>query len=86
MAEKKILLARARKDILALIVEYMMEHKGIKQAPIDKPLRSKIMKEVAKSEFDATFIDRIGDKRRDLYELILLANYLDMNSLLHTRL
>jgi len=50
---------------------------------IEKPLRSKVMKEVVKDEWDAIFIDKIGDNRQQLYDLILAANYMDVKSLLH---
>ena len=32
---------------------------------------------------DADFIDRIGQNRQVLYDLILAANYMDIKSLLH---
>ena len=41
------------------------------------------MKDVCKDPFDADFIDRIGDNRQALYDLILAANYMDIKALLH---
>lgn len=32
---------------------------------------------------DAEFIDKIGETRQQLYDLILAANYMDIKSLLH---
>jgi len=73
----------AKGDILALVVEYMDHHKGSEPMIIEKPLRSKIMKDVCKDRHDADWIDRIGANRQQLYALILAANYMDIKSLLH---
>jgi len=69
--------------ILAEVVAYMNHHKGVEPPIIEKPLRSKVMKDVCKDPFDADFIDRIGENRQALYDLILAANYMDIKSLLH---
>lgn len=61
----------------------MNHHKGAEPAIIEKPLRSKIMKDVVKDPWDAVFIDKIGENRQQLYDLILAANYMDVKSLLH---
>ena len=70
-------------DILELILRYMKYHKGTEPPIIDKPLRSKVMKEVCKTAFDAEYIEEIGENRQQLYDLILAANYMDVKSLLH---
>jgi len=70
-------------DVLAKIVEYASHHKGTEPPIIEKPLRSKIMKDVCKDSWDAEFIDKIGDNRPQLYDLILAANYMDIKGLLH---
>jgi len=69
--------------ILELVVQYMKEHKGVEPPLIEKPLRSKIMKDVCSHKWDADYIDKIGDTRQQLYDLILAANYMDIKSLLH---
>jgi len=69
--------------ILELVVEYMDHHKGVEPPIIEKPLRSKVMREVCKDGWDADFIDGIGEDRQKLYDLILAANYMDIKSLLH---
>jgi len=69
--------------ILELVVQYMKEHKGVEPAIIEKPLRSKLMKDVCPYKWDADYIDKIGDTRQTLYDLILAANYMDIKSLLH---
>jgi len=69
--------------ILQLVVEYMVHHKGIEPQLVEKPLRSKVMKDVCADKWDAEYIDKIGDNRQQLYDLILAANYMDIKSLLH---
>lgn len=64
------------------LVSYMNEYKGVAQKIIDKPLRSKVMKDVT-SEWSAKFIDDIGEDRQRLYNFILGANYLDISCALH---
>jgi len=68
---------------LGRVIEYMNHHKGTEPPIIPKPLRSKEMKQVCSDPWDAQYIDKIGDTRQDLYDLILAANYLDIKSLLH---
>jgi len=69
--------------ILELVVFYMKEHKGVEPPIIEKPLRSKVMKDVCPHKSDADFIDKVGENRQQLYDLILAANYCDIRSLLH---
>ena len=69
--------------ILELVVNYMKEHKGVEPQISQKPLRSKVMKDVCPHKWDADFIDKIGETRQQLYDLILAANYMDIKSLLH---
>jgi len=69
--------------ILQKVIEYMTHHKGTEPPIIPKPLRSKEMKQVCSDPWDAQYIDKIGDTRQDLYDLILAANYMDIKSLLH---
>jgi len=68
---------------LKVIIEYMNHHTGNELPIITKPLKSKIMVDVCKDPWDAEFVDRIGETRQDLYDLILAANYMDIKSLLH---
>ena len=70
-------------DILKKVVEFMEYHKGTEPPIIPKPLRSKEMKSVCSDPWDATFIDKVGESRQQLYDLILAANYMDIKSLLH---
>ena len=46
---------------LSEIITYMNHHKGVEPPIVEKPLRSKVMKDVCKDAFDAEFIDRIGE-------------------------
>jgi len=70
-------------DILQKVVEFMQHHKGVEPPILEKPLRSKVMKELCKDPWDADFIDKVGEDRQQLYDLILAANYMDIKSLLH---
>jgi len=72
----------AKSEVLELVVNYMKHHQGTEPPIIEKPLRSKTMKDVCNA-WDADFIDRIGENRQQLYDLILAANYMDIKSLLH---
>lgn len=68
---------------MAEIVAYMKHHNGVDPDIIEKPLRSKVLKDICKDKWDADFIDRIGEDRQHLYDMILAANYMDIRSLLH---
>eukprot|EP00463_Aulacantha_scolymantha_P000166 TRINITY_DN1097_c0_g2_i1.p1 TRINITY_DN1097_c0_g2~~TRINITY_DN1097_c0_g2_i1.p1 ORF type:complete len:109 (+),score=21.46 TRINITY_DN1097_c0_g2_i1:392-718(+) len=61
----------------------MEHHKGVELKPVESPLKSTKMAEVCEDQWDASFIDGIGEIRQDLYDLILAANYMDIKSLLH---
>jgi S-phase kinase-associated protein 1 len=69
--------------ILEKVVEYINHHKGTEPPIIEKPLRSKVLKDVCQDKWDAEYIDKIGENRQNLYDLILAANYMDIKSLLH---
>ena len=73
----------AKGAILDLVVQYMVHHAGTEPPIVEKPLRSKVMKDVCKDAWDAEFIDTIGNNRQQLYDVILAANYMDVKSLLH---
>lgn len=70
--------------VLEKVVEYMKHHKGKEEEKPEKPIKSKIMSEVCTDQWDATFIDAVGLLGNQiLYDVILAANYLDMQTLLH---
>ena len=70
-------------SILTRVVEYMQYHKGVEPPPPEKPLRSRSMRDVCKDPWDADFMDRIGEQRQLLYDVILAANYMDIKTLLN---
>lgn len=72
-----------KSDILEEVIKYMNHHKGLEPPIIEKPLRSKVLRDVCKDAWDAEYIDKIGDNRQRLYDSILAANYMDIKSLLH---
>jgi len=66
---------------LLLIVEYLNHHNGKEPAEIAKPIRSVKMEKIVEDPWDAKFIN--GLPKRQLFQLILGANYMDCKSLLH---
>lgn len=68
------------------IIEYLKHHNGKEITDPEKPIRSKIMREICKDEWDATFADRIHAESFEcdkIYECILGANYLHIESLIN---
>ena len=79
----KVQINTVEPKILKLVIDYLVHHKGVEPPIIEKPLRSKNMKDVCKDPWDADFIDEIGKNLENLYAVILAANYFDIKSLLH---
>lgn len=71
-------------DILKLIVDYMNHHNGTTPKEPEKPLRSIVISEWCKDTYDAKLMEKVVANNQQLYDLILAANYMDMQSLLHT--
>ena len=46
---------------LEYIIEYLNYHKGVEKDVVERPLKSKNMKDACKDPWDADFIDKIGD-------------------------
>lgn len=80
---KEVIIPSVLGSVLENVLTYMKTHKGVEPPIIEKPLRSKVMKDVCPVKSDADFIDKIGENRQALYDLILAANYMDIKSLLH---
>jgi len=78
---KKIEIKKVSQDILKLIVEYLIHHKGKTPAEIAKPIRSVKMEKIVEDEWDAQFINKMA--KRTIFQIILGANYMDIKSLLH---
>merc|ERR1719430_2096112 len=78
---KMIEIKKVSSDILKLIVDYLLHHKGKVPADIAKPIRSVKMEKIVEDEWDATFIN--GQSKRNIFQIILGANYMDIKSLLH---
>ena len=68
-------------DTLKLIGEYLDHHKGVEPAPRSKQVRSVKMEKIVEDSWDATFINKL--QKGQLFQLILGANYMDVDSLLH---
>jgi S-phase kinase-associated protein 1 len=78
---KKIEIKKVSQDILKLIVEYLIHHKGKVPAEIAKPIRSVKMEKIVEDSWDAEFINK--QPKRTIFQIILGANYMDIKSLLH---
>lgn len=63
------------------VCKYLRHHNGKKPAEIAKPIRSVRMEKVVEDIWDAEFIN--GMQKRELFQLTLAANYMDMSDLLH---
>jgi len=66
---------------LKLVVKYLKHHNGKEPTEIAKPIRSVKMEKIVEDPWDANFINEL--KKRQLFQLILGANYMDCKSLLH---
>jgi len=66
---------------LKLIVDYLVHHKGSEPTEIAKPIRSVKMEKIVEDPWDAEYINKL--KKRELFQLILGANYMDCKALLH---
>lgn len=68
---------------LLLIQTFMEHHDGKDCDIVEKPLRSKKMKDVCKDPWDADFVNVIALDRQKLYDLILACNYMDIKGCMH---
>jgi len=78
---KTIEIKKVSTNILNFITEYLLHHKGTVPAEIAKPIRSVKMEKIVEDEWDAKFIN--NKSKRDIFQIILGANYMDIKSLLH---
>jgi len=78
---KTIEIKKVSTNILKFITEYLLHHKGKVPAEIAKPIRSVKMEKIVEDEWDAKFIN--SKSKRDIFQIILGANYMDIKSLLH---
>merc|ERR1719517_354474 len=78
---KTIEIKKVSTDILKLIVDYLIHHKGKVPADIAKPIRSVKMEKIVEDAWDANFIN--AQSKRNIFQIILGANYMDIKSLLH---
>lgn len=70
-------------EIMELLCDFIVHHEGIDIPCIEKPLRSKIMRDVCLDVWDADFIDAVAECRQRLYDLIHDSNALEMKGLVH---
>merc|ERR1712228_805069 len=67
--------------MLVHILRYLDHHKGVMPESIAKPIRSVKMSRICADEWDANYIDSM--RKKEIFQLILAANYLDIECLLH---
>merc|ERR1719471_1011110 len=63
------------------VIEYLQHHKGEEPQALPCPVRSIHMAQIVSDKWDATWIDALDKK--SIFEVILAANYMNINSLLH---
>merc|ERR1712048_1122472 len=78
---KRIEIKKVDGKSLKLVVDYLAHHKGKIPADIAKPIRSIKMEKIVEDEYDAKFIN--AQSKRNIFQIILGANYMDIKSLLH---
>eukprot|EP01083_Nonionella_stella_P079481 218135_1 len=80
--EYEIPLPKVGLTSLELVVGYLNHYENSEPKEVPKPIRSVEMSKNVE-EWDANFIDRIGESKDRLFRLILAANYMDISSLLN---
>jgi len=74
-------LRKCSAHVFSLIASYLAHHRGVKPAEIAKPIRSINLKKCVEDEWDADFANSMT--KRELFQLTLVANYIDCQSLMH---
>ena len=72
-------LLNVESNILKYIITYLEYYSVSPHGDIDKPIRSDDMKDNVSDEWYANFIDK---SQEDIFNIILAANYMDIQSLL----
>jgi len=91
--EDQVELKKVSEPILDLIVTYLKHHDGKIPDTIAKPIRSTEMKKIVGDPWDAQFINgkfedpaeksKCPKDKKEIFQVILAANYMDIKSLLH---
>jgi len=63
------------------VANYLAHHRGVEPAEIRKPIISVSMIRIVEDEWDAHFANSLT--KREVFEITLVANYIDCESLLH---
>jgi len=77
----KVPLTQVEGPALREIFDYLAYHNGMTVAKIAKPIRSQEMTKIVEDDWDAQFINKQSKKM--IFQIILGANYLVIESLLH---
>merc|ERR1711972_522603 len=76
-----ISLDKVQAETLKHVVEYLQHHQGKEPDALPCPVRSIHMAQIMGDKWDAAWIDAFTKK--EIFEIILAANYMDIKSLLH---
>jgi len=71
---------KVSKHIMSLVTEYLIHHNGKQPAEIAKPIRSINMYKMVEDPWDAWYANKMS--KREIFQVILAANYIDCQSLL----
>lgn len=65
------------------VVEWITHHRGVAPPKPDKPLRTKVMRDICADAWDANLLDSLDGNRQQLYDLIIAAQILEIDVLVH---
>jgi len=74
-------LSKGEGNIFTHVVKFLEYHGGVEPAKIQKPIRSVDIFKIVEDQWDANFANSLN--KREKFQVILLANYIDCQSLLH---
>ncbi len=65
------------------IIPYLLHYKGVPPPPLPCPVRSTNMAQIVTDRFQLEMIEKCGDNKKEVFEIILAANALSIKPLLH---
>jgi len=74
-------LRKCSAHVFSHVAKYLAHHRGVEPAEIVKPIRSVHLSRCVEDEWDADFANNMT--KRELFQITLVANYIDCQSLMH---